>query len=366
MVKQTLTTILAQVQNDGLELEKIKTRKNLRDIFEAMKGLVVDSDSKHDRTVVEKIVFGAWSITSHSDYQQVKDDLGYPATMDELKLFVQERRLQQFGVSATAAEYLKFLTHGTYKVDGDGSDSSFFRVVGEAKTSPAQQYRKCLGSTRNVMAIYLRDDFMRDNFFQGRIKDWQEFERQVAVLKGFGDGMADYDAPSVFRENLKKILEGGKNPRIKYAALSALATKYFVHSTGEIKNPVWEGDTAIFPGPDSLISPAFHMMLIQLSCLGMSDERFEKMEREWKRVNRSFEPAAISEFRPHMLQLMSHESGSTKIAQVQKVQEKEEVIAKIEQLEDVEDVDEAIMEEFEEGTIGKILAIRERKFGFKN
>ena len=378
--KQTLKTILSISKHEGLELEKVKDRRELKDIVAAIKLLVAEDGEKGERMIVEKLKFGTWQILGDkTDYMQIEEDIGYPTSMEELEAMVLARRLENFGVNPTKDAYLKYLTTDQYKIESkdwgtwagkeaDGAESQnsvFFVTKKNEKVSISERYRKANRSARQVMSLYLRDEFLREGFFRGDFTTWKEFEARVATLKGFGDGAEDHDPLSTFRKKLKEIINSGNSSRIKYAALSTLAGKYFIHEVGNIKNRVWENEQTVFPGPDNVLTPAFHMFILQVACLGMSDQDFEKMEKEFKRLNKSYAPKTVAENRPNLLQLMTQvEQGKTFEQKINQVDQVETIkIAQLAEVEDIDDFDDLILEEFESGQIGNILLARERKFG---
>lgn len=375
-----------QVQNDpGLEIGSLKSREKLRNVIEAMKNLVTDQEKGLVRTVVEKIRFGTWRVMGDKqNYMNIADDQGYPTCMSELEAMVNEDRLGKFGVTKLADKYLEYLTGekdlyktevkdwGTFagkpKEDPVKNSAFFIKKVND-KMSPAQMYRHGVISTRETMSIYLRDDYVKTMFFTGVFRDWQDFEKKISVMANFGDGIQDHDAPSIYRKRLKEILSGESKkedtPRLKYAALSTLVEKYYIHEKTTINSPVWEGDEVKFQGPDDKITPAFHMLLMQLACLQMDDGEFQNLELEFKRVNKDYAPKTMCEKRPHFLQLMADKKNSESVS-VRKVQEEKITIAKVEEIEDVDDFDDMVLEEFDTGRVGEILAIREKKFGNRN
>ena len=376
--KTTLKTILSITKHEGLELDKIKDRRELRDIVAAIKLLVSEDGDKAERMIVDKLRFGTWQILGdQTDYMQIGDDIGYPITMEELEAMVADRRLASNSVGATKEAYLSYLTNGQYEIEtkdwgtyaGEEAEqpsqnSTFFISPKKVKSSVAERYRKANRSARQVMSLYLRDEFMREGFFRGHFTNWKEFEARIATIKGFGDGAEDHEPFSAFRKKLKEILGNNTSARIKYAALASLAGKYFIHDQGEIKNPVWENEKSTFKGPDNIITPAFHMFLIQIASLNMNDTDFEKMEQEFKRVNRSYSPKTASEKRPNLLQLMTQVEQGKSFEKVSQVKPVETVnIAHLQEVEDIDDFDDLILEEFESGHIGNILLARERKFG---
>ena len=159
---QNLKTVLQILDQEGITLKKLKTRQQLANSFEALKHLVVENDSKTERIAVDKIRLGAWRITSNVDYLQVKDDLGVPRNMTELRSFVSENRLARFGVNNTAKDYLEYITQDdTYALEtrdwvkystGKDSDpvvttqsSKFFHVPhGSKDQPPCEIYRLSL------------------------------------------------------------------------------------------------------------------------------------------------------------------------------------------------------------------------------
>ena len=60
--KTTLKTILSITKHEGLELEKVKDRRELKDIVAAIKLLVSEDGEKGERMIVEKLKFGTWQI----------------------------------------------------------------------------------------------------------------------------------------------------------------------------------------------------------------------------------------------------------------------------------------------------------------
>ena len=89
------------------------------------------------------------------------------------------------------------------------------------------------------------------------------------------------------------------------------------------------------------------------------------MEKEFKRVHKSYAPKAITENRPSLLQMVSQaEQGKKFETKINQVQAEETVkIAQLSEIEDIDDFDDLILEEFESGHIGNILLAREKKFG---
>ena len=379
MSNKTFRNILQTIQNDGIKLQDLKTRAKLRETVETMKCIVVDGESKNDRAIVEKVMLGAWKILGdQTDYLKISDDMGYPISIEELGTMVAENRLERYGVESNLKEYMKYLTQGEYKIEkrdwykyktGEDKEnpvetinSTFFVATKDEKKSKATLYRQAVCATRQVMAVYLQDDHVKETFFTGGYKSWADFEKKIAIVAGLGDGVDDHDPISTYREKLKKVMNGTTPPRQKYAALSSLVKKYFVHKNGDILNPVWEDDKTKFKGPDNQITPAMHMLLINLACMDMKDEDFEKIEKEFKRVNTSFSPETVSEKRPHLLQLITQPSviESTAVRAVRENQET--LVAKCEEIEDFEDLDDQIFEQMDTGVVAALLEMRNRKF----
>ena len=379
MSKVNLRTLLQTIQNDGIVVKGIKSRIKLRETIEAIKCLVVDGDQKNEKTVVEKIKFGGWKILgNHSNLAHVSDDMGYPTSMEELEAMVADKRLEKYEIANNKEAYLKYLTQDGYKLEtrnwgtyigndpdeADTLNSTFFMTRKAEKKSPAKYYRQAVQSTRQVMTIYLKDAYVKEMFFRGDFHDFNDFEQKMAILAGLGDGLEDHEPLSTYREQLKEIMKSGDPPRQKYAALATLVKKHFTYEAKRIPNPVWEGDKNKFQGPDNEISPAFHMLLIHMSCLDMSDTKFQEIEQEFKRVNNSFAPEKVSEKRPHLLQLIASQ-GQTEQVQIKEVQEQINLVEKCEEINDIEDFDDAVYDQLDAIDLDQVLAVRDRKFGDK-
>ena len=111
-----IAVLLTTIKNDGLKIDDIKSRTDLRDIIQAMKCLVCEDGSKNERMIVDKCRFGTWKVIG-ANLEKIEDDLGYPESMQKLSEFVSQQRLKKLGTSHNQDDYIKALTQDAYKIE---------------------------------------------------------------------------------------------------------------------------------------------------------------------------------------------------------------------------------------------------------
>ena len=386
-------TLVSSIKAAGLKIDEIKSRDDLRQKLATIKTLAADG-SKCEYSVLDCLKFN-WRPISPVNPRTVEPDLGYPDDYNILIDWAFKRRfpeLGQAGTDHTAEKYLEYITSGQYRaeekdwdeyatgvksVDADGNlkqnltwNSEFFiRKNNCTRPVPVVVWRKAAARSREILGHYLLDKYIKIDFNAGRFKSWDDLENKMMTYVNFEDMEEEHLRTGPAFKELKAVVRGPGNPKVKFGSIQTILTPFLCTADDKkVENSVWGTGNELFDknGPEQ-ISPLLNELIKWLACWNMQDKDYEEAETEFFKDTQSLAPEMLSKNRHKFIELLckkARKSGGAKIAAVNCAEETPH--ANLDYLESLEEDElDNFIEEFfgDEGTVGKILAIRERKRG---
>ena len=387
-------TLVSSIKAAGLKIDEIKSRDDLRQKLATIKTLAADG-SKCDFAVLDVIKFN-WKPLSPVNPRTVEPDLGYPEDFDTLRQWAFDRRFPELGTDAadhTAEKYLEYITSGQYKaikkdwdeyatgvksVNDTGAlepnltlNSEFFVKKNNVTTPvPVVVWRKATARSREILGHYLLDKYIKIDFNAGRFKSWDDLEKKMMTYISFEDMEEEHLRTGPALKEIKAVVRGPGNPKVKFGSIRTILTPFLCTADNkDVENSVWGTGNETFRknGPEQ-ISPLLNELIKWLACWNVQEKEYDDAETEFFKDTQSLAPETLSEYRHKFIELLckkARKSGGSKIAAVSSV-EASELSGDLDHLESLEEdeLDNFIEDFFSDGgTVGKILAIRERKRG---
>lgn len=379
-------TLIASIKATGLQIDQITSRDDLAQKLATLKTLTADAN-KCDYTLLDHVKF-AWKVINPVNPRIVEPDMGYPDDAGDLAVWAFAKRFPFLpDAEQNDAGYLRYITSGQFSfsekdwgeyatgnptLDTEGNvketrNSEFFikRHLSTGSDAPVARWRRAAARTREILAHYIQDTYIKMDFLSGSFKSWKELEEKYKMYIQFNDVEEDYQRTVVGFREIRKVMNGTQNPRQKFGAIQTILRPYLCYDDGDVENSVWGTGDELYrkTGPEDF-SPTLNELIKWLASWSLTDKEYEDAENEFFKDFKTLKPETLSQNRHKFLEIISKKvkKGGSRVSAVKSAEaETAPGVGEIEDLDD-EDFENYVAEFFaDDGPTGQILAIRERR-----
>ena len=381
-------TLVASIKATGLKIDQITSRDDLAQKLATIKTLAADAN-KCDYTLIDMIKFG-WKVVNPVDPRVVKPDMGYPDSLGDLKMWAWDHRFPHVEKQDEKG-YLEYITSGQFKVEKkdwgeyvtgvptepeagkevETEDSEFFyKKHLSDKPAPVTRWRRAAARSREILAHYIMDPYIKVDFLFGKFSSWKELEDRYKIYIDFSDLEETHQRTIVGLKDLKQVMQGSQNPRQKFGAIQTILRPYLCYDDGDVENSVWGSGNEQFRKTGSEdFSPLLNELIKWLASWSLSNKDYEEAENEFLKEFKSLKPEILSKNRHKFLEFLCKQSkkGGSRISAVRDNTDAGVAMAPSDDLEQLQELNDDEFEKYvadffaDDGPTGKILAIRENR-----
>ena len=236
---------------------------------------------------------------AHPDEAYV--DYGCPTTMEELQVFVEEKRFPRCSTITTAG-YLEYYTDGLYKVTKDdaGVESSAFFTKAERNIAPALKWRTTAFTTRMLFSTHIVEEYLVHKVQRGDFENWEDFRKRTLIWNGIDSLEHDYKRPSEFFREVKAVVtESMKTPKKFMSNVQRLESSiraYKMDKDGQMNT--FEGENQDCKAADDRISPLVWLLIEAVAAVGLDNSKCRLVEDHFCDVaGHDLLPSTVAQYR---------------------------------------------------------------------